>query len=222
MKLLFLITLILSVIVPSTAYGQTTLLNSTATPNQCLDFNGDGTCEYIVLANGTQVANPLSSTQQRQVEPQQQAEQNQNQNQLENGTYISGAPGVGTVYYDDPDPAVGLCYDVGHDDGLVSSFDDGGCGDGNQDEAYYDGFIAGCMDADNTRGVCEQATDAGPSGSSSDDDNDDNDRDDDSDDLPQEGGCQEQDDYCDADEGCRSENVDCIDDRGFDEDDYDG
>lgn len=42
------------------------------------------------------------------------------------------------------------------------------------------------------------------------------------DELPQEGGCQETDDYCDADEGCRSESVDCIDDRNFDEDDYDG
>jgi hypothetical protein len=59
MKSLFLITVILSVIAPATAYGQTTVLNSTATPNQCLDFNGDGTCEYIVLANGTQIANPL-------------------------------------------------------------------------------------------------------------------------------------------------------------------
>lgn len=42
------------------------------------------------------------------------------------------------------------------------------------------------------------------------------------DDLPQDGGCQSNDDYCDADENCRSENVDCIDDRNFDEDDYNG
>ena len=39
--------------------GQTTT-TPTAT-NQCLDFNGDGTCEYIILANGTQVANPLQA-----------------------------------------------------------------------------------------------------------------------------------------------------------------
>jgi hypothetical protein len=39
---------------------------------------------------------------------------------------------------------------------------------------------------------------------------------------PQEGGCQEEDDFCDSDEGCRSDSVDCIDDRGFDEDDYNG
>jgi hypothetical protein len=32
--------------------------------------------------------------------------------------------------------------------------------------------------------------------------------------------CQSQDDFCDNDEGCES--VDCIDDRGFDEDDYNG
>ena len=43
-----------------------------------------------------------------------------------------------------------------------------------------------------------------------------------SDDLLQDGGCQGEDDYCDADENCRSERVDCIDDRNFDEDDYDG
>lgn len=41
-------------------------------------------------------------------------------------------------------------------------------------------------------------------------------------DLPQEGGCQGDDNFCDADEGCRSESVDCIDDREFDEDDYNG
>jgi hypothetical protein len=28
-------------------------------------------------------------------------------------------------------------------------------------DAYYQGFIEGCMDADNSREVCEQATDAG-------------------------------------------------------------
>ena len=42
------------------------------------------------------------------------------------------------------------------------------------------------------------------------------------DNLPEDGGCQGSDDYCDRDEGCRSESVDCIDDRNFDEDDYNG
>lgn len=36
------------------------------------------------------------------------------------------------------------------------------------------------------------------------------------------GGCQSYDDYCDESEGCDREDVDCIDDRGFDEDDYNG
>lgn len=44
----------------------------------------------------------------------------------------------------------------------------------------------------------------------------------DDEDLPEDGGCQGSDDYCDADEGCRSESVDCIDDRNFDEEDYNG
>ena len=55
-----------------------------------------------------------------------------------------------------------------------------------------------------------------------DDDEGSSDNDNDSDDLPQDGGCQGSDDYCDRDEGCRSESVDCIDDRNFDEDDYNG
>ncbi len=56
------------------------------------------------------------------------------------------------------------CYDAGYDDGRNDPFnpdtynhcanEDGG------DQAYYDGFIDGCMDEDNSRDVCEQATDA--------------------------------------------------------------
>jgi hypothetical protein len=56
------------------------------------------------------------------------------------------------------------CYDAGYDDGQNNPFnpdtfdhcadEDGG------DQSYYDGFIDGCMDADNSREVCEQATDA--------------------------------------------------------------
>jgi hypothetical protein len=59
----------------------------------------------------------------------------------------------------------------------------------------------------------------------SNDNNNDNDNGNDEgadDSLPEDGGCQEHDDYCDKDEGCRSEKVDCIDDRNFDEDDYAG
>jgi len=63
MKSLFLITMVLSVMVPASSYGQTTVFDSTATPNQCLDFNNDKVCEYIILNNGTQVANPLSQPQ---------------------------------------------------------------------------------------------------------------------------------------------------------------
>jgi hypothetical protein len=56
------------------------------------------------------------------------------------------------------------CYNTGYDDGQNGPFNDGTydhCGNEESgDDAYYDGFIAGCMDADNTRDVCEQATDA--------------------------------------------------------------
>jgi hypothetical protein len=35
-------------------------------------------------------------------------------------------------------------------------------------------------------------------------------------------GCQKEDDYCDFDENCQLTTIDCIDDRGFDQDDYNG
>lgn len=177
MKALLLLTIaaILSVIVPASAYSQIADLNtSTATingtaQNQCLDFNNDKVCEYIILSNGTQVANPLSPTQQQ---PPKQVVQNQ----------TSETPGVGTSYYDHPDPTVGLCYDIGHDDGQNSAFDNGGCNIGDGSGAYYDGFIAGCMDADNTKRVCELATDAGDNRSSNNNDDGDDDSNDDSND----------------------------------------
>jgi hypothetical protein len=53
-------------------------------------------------------------------------------------------------------------------------------------------------------------------------DNDSSSSDDDNNNNEDTSGCQEEDDFCDADEGCESDSVDCIDDRNFDEDDYNG
>jgi hypothetical protein len=50
------------------------------------------------------------------------------------------------------------CQSDGHETGQDGSFSQelyDMCG-----EPYYDGFIEGCMDADNSRETCEQATDA--------------------------------------------------------------
>ena len=55
------------------------------------------------------------------------------------------------------------CYDAGYDDGQYGPFEPGTydhCGDEGGDVSYYNGFIEGCMDANNARDVCEQATDA--------------------------------------------------------------
>ena len=66
MKALSLV-LILCLLIPATAYSQISELNNESTPTQtqtqtvstqCLDFNQDGTCESIVLANGTAIKNP--------------------------------------------------------------------------------------------------------------------------------------------------------------------
>jgi hypothetical protein len=57
------------------------------------------------------------------------------------------------------------CYNVGYDDGRNGPFNEATwdhCGDGEGgDDAYYDGFIDGCMSADNSSDICEAATDAG-------------------------------------------------------------
>lgn len=124
-----------------------------------------------------------------------------------------------------------------HKDGPVqtqtaSSNDDEGADEGPADKTY--------CDVPNPSNPCHDRKDASDTtglytcldGSheedwrdcNGDDDNNSNNSNDDegADDLPQDGGCQEEDTYCDADENCRSESVDCIDDRGFDEDDYNG
>jgi hypothetical protein len=56
------------------------------------------------------------------------------------------------------------CRDAGYHDGQNGPFSQptyDHCGDEQSgDVSYYNGFIEGCMDADNTRDVCESATDA--------------------------------------------------------------
>ena len=56
------------------------------------------------------------------------------------------------------------CYDAGYDDGQNNPFNhdtyDNCADEDGGDQAYYDGFIVGCLDANNSRDVCEQATDA--------------------------------------------------------------
>ena len=50
------------------------------------------------------------------------------------------------------------CYDAGFDDGENGPFSEATwdhCGDEEGgDDSYYDGFIDGCMSADNSRDVC--------------------------------------------------------------------
>jgi hypothetical protein len=59
---------LISMLIPSHAYGQIAALQPMPAPiqtqtqmvyTQCIDFNMDRICEYIVLANGTTIANPL-------------------------------------------------------------------------------------------------------------------------------------------------------------------
>lgn len=56
------------------------------------------------------------------------------------------------------------CYDAGYVDEQNYPFNhdtyDHCADEEGGDQAYYEGFIDGCMDADNSRDVCEQTTDA--------------------------------------------------------------
>jgi hypothetical protein len=56
------------------------------------------------------------------------------------------------------------CYTEGIEDGRNDPFDQevyDHCGDTNQEDNYYNGFIDGCMSVEgNTQDVCEGATDA--------------------------------------------------------------
>ena len=61
-------------------------------------------------------------------------------------------------------PGESSCYTEGIEDGRDGPFDRevyDHCGDTNQEDDYYNGFIDGCMSVEgNTQDVCESATDA--------------------------------------------------------------
>lgn len=73
MKALLLIFVALSLVIPSAAFAQPQIaaLSPTQTPQptltlqmaQCVDFNSDKICEFVVLANGTMIANPAVQVQ---------------------------------------------------------------------------------------------------------------------------------------------------------------
>ena len=66
-----------------------------------------------------------------------------------------------TVYAEDPKDS---CREAGYEDGQNGPFSEATydhCGDDSGgDDAYYEGFIDGCMSVEgNTKDVCESATD---------------------------------------------------------------
>ena len=67
---------------------------------------------------------------------------------------ISMTTNVFASHSSSPAACQGDGYETGQDGSFSQELYDM-CG-----EPYYDGFIEGCMDADNSRETCEQATDA--------------------------------------------------------------
>ena len=100
-----------------------TLLIETPRP-QCLDFNQDKICEYVVLTNGTMVANPSV----RNVTLQSIAVKSQNALLPENGTTTTTVLQNGTIVENstsNPPSMVlnqDLCYDGGFSDGINYPF----------------------------------------------------------------------------------------------------
>jgi hypothetical protein len=252
--------------IPATAYSQISELNG-STPTQipvstqCLDFNQDGICESIVLANGTIIKNPdlpvtapltnrnntnstVSQTpvntasvdendpcgggveykldgeifcspeeykEARQIQYEQ--EQEERERQCEENPICQAIESGETVPWNDPGEGDG----DNNNNGNNNPRDDPDCWYGD----LYVCDESGECDTDNFDCITDCAD--GSSVTTGEECPGDDDSDEPADeDLPQEGGCQEEDDYCDRDEDCHLASVDCIDDREFDSDDYDG
>ncbi|HEU4443172.1 MAG TPA: hypothetical protein VFR94_00700 [Nitrososphaeraceae archaeon] len=282
-------------ILPQLTFGQTPTLDKLSIENsqspQCLDFNQDTICEFMVIANGTMVKNPsldgqttltpaanltvTATTPETNpkpilppplltiVTPQSPRSYSAPSTNLQSfvpeqtPTYSiteGKCLGMGVNYCRNlvmPDYSVvpnpnfipGQQQQVQTQTVEEEPADSGsGSGSGRppSDNPYcdlvrddYQGDCFDRRDYDQETGLypCRDGSDVkdwrdcpdGPeANSNSNSGSDDEDEEAAADDLPQEGGCQEGDDFCDADEGCRSDDVDCIDDRGFDEDDYNG
>jgi hypothetical protein len=267
-------------ILPQLGFGQTPTLDKlsleNSQPPQCLDFNQDTICEFIVLANGTMVKNPsligqtaptptqtptLDVTVTTPEMSRQPYPQSTDSCDVPTTKYIpflglacssSNSNNIVPAPAPAPAPAPRLqaqivdeeaaSIDIGSDSGRPPSNNPycdvvrgtdykGPCFD-RLDYSESTGLYP-CRDGSNVEDWrdCPDGPEAQASSNVDDDDEIDNDNDglDDrerndeiGEDLPQEGGCQGEDDFCDEDEGCQSDDVDCIDDREFDEDDYNG
>ena len=224
---------------PVAAYSQVAELNNiststqtqTQTPvsTQCLDFNQDGICESIVLVNGTIINNPDVPVIAPTI----------NGNNITNSTAATATVGV---QVDENDPCGGgveykldgeiFCTPEEYEDARKIQYEQE-----QEEKGYPRPLLTEYMPK--------------PSSSNDNDNDDDNDdkgdEEDDNDDedivycegqrVPEgadscydqydfeEGdgtGCDDNDDYCNEEDECGRSDVDCIDDRGFDEDDYDG
>ena len=85
---------------------------------------------------------------------------NENDNDSDDDGKSDEEENPGNDNFDEPSG----CYAAGYEDGQTGPFDTEvyhHCGDkDNGDDAYYNGFINGCIEVNNTRDVCISATDA--------------------------------------------------------------
>jgi hypothetical protein len=191
--------------IPVTAYSQISEPNNVSTPpqvqsTQCLDFNQDGICEYIILANGTQLENP----KQKQVE----------QVEIRPGEKLWQRELDGKIYTDITAYRHAL---EAKEEAEAEEFDEKWDEDDDSNNNDNDNDDKGDEDSDDGEDedivYCEGQR--VPDGADSCYDQYDFEEGDGS-------GCDDNDDYCNEEDECGRSDVDCIDDRGFDEDDYNG
>jgi hypothetical protein len=144
---------------PFYAYGQsqiaalppavgptTTSMPATIMPiAQCIDFNSDGVCEYVVLANGTMITNPLLYGQQGQLVQQQPVNTNPMSQLVERQKVIikehqrdndddDNDNDSGKTYCDVPNPS-NPCHDRRDGDEITGLYT---CMDGSHEEDWRD------------------------------------------------------------------------------------
>ena len=185
------------------AYSQVAELNNiststqtqTQTPvsTQCLDFNQDGICEYIILANGTQVANPMS----------QKTVVVQNSTDTDDGTKLWQRKLDGKVYTDITAYRHALEAKEDEESERWDEDEDDNDDKGDEEDDNDDEDIVYCEGQRVPEGAdsCYDQYDFEEGDGS---------------------GCDDNDDYCNEEDECGRSDVDCIDDRNFDEDDYNG
>jgi hypothetical protein len=169
-------------------------------PVQCVDFNQDKICEYVVLANGTMIANPILKQQpnplykfyvENEIKKTVEKDGDDNKKDDDDKKKTGNDCWEGTKFIgiDKCDThGLPLCEGQRVPEGATGCFD------------------ANDFPQTSENGYCDDGTRVNPGEECP------------GDEPPEGDGCDEYDDYCDLNEGCESPDIDCIDDVNIGDD----